>query len=353
MRDEIVRVSAIMPVYNVEGFVRRAVESILAQDCEFLELICVDDGSKDGSGAILDELASTDPRLRVIHQANAGAAAARNAAIAVARGEYLYFCDADDWAEPDMLRRMVARADETGAQLVVSGFYIETYSDAEHCVVQHIRRPDAWMDQAAFRRASYDYFDCNLLYPPWNKLYRANYVRDHGLRFRDVRMDDFPFNLDYIRDVERVAVMDAAFYHFTRARADSETTRYYPQMFDKREEEHGWLLELYDFWRIDDEATREFLARRYVERLIGCFENVTGRACPLTGRQQRQAIQQMLASPNVEDSLVRARPRSRMMKLLLLPVRLRCVPWIYAQSKFISLVKRKNVALFARLKASR
>lgn len=353
MKDNAVRVSAIMPVYNVEGFVRRAVESILAQDFEALELICVDDGSRDGSGAILDELAKADPRMRVLHQPNAGAAAARNAAIALARGEYLYFCDADDWAERDMLRRMVERADATGAQLVVSGFYIETYSDETHCVVQRIRRPDALLEQQAFRERAYDYFDCNLLYPPWNKLYRADYVRAHGIRFRNVRMDDFPFNLDYIRDVERVAVMDAAFYHFTRARADSETTRYYPGMFEKREEEHAWLQELFRYWRIDDGNTREFLARRYVERLIGCFENVTGRACPMTGREKRQAIRSMMASPNVAECLRLARPRSVMMKLMLLPVRLRCVPWAYVQSRFISYVRRKNVALFARLKASR
>lgn len=353
MRNEDVRVSAIMPVYNVEGFVRRAVQSILAQDFGALELICVDDGSKDGSSAILDELAQSDGRMRVIHQSNAGAAAARNAAIAVARGEYLYFCDADDWAEPDMLRRMVERADETGAQMVVAGFFIETYADATHCVVQHIHRPDASLDQEAFRRQAYDYFDCNLLYPPWNKLYRADYVREHGIRFRDVRMDDFPFNLDYIRDVERVAVMDAEFYHFTRARMDSETTRYYPQMFEKREEEHGWLQELFRYWGIDDDATREFLARRYVERLIGCFENVTGRACPMNRRQQRQAIRKMMASPNVAESLRLARSRSGMMKLMLLPVRLGCVPWVYVQSRFISFVRRRNVTLFARLKASR
>ena len=87
MQSNRVRVSAIMPVYNVAGFIRRAVESILAQDLHDIELICVDDGSRDGSGAILDELAAADPRLRVIHQASAGAAAARNAAIEVARGE--------------------------------------------------------------------------------------------------------------------------------------------------------------------------------------------------------------------------------------------------------------------------
>lgn len=353
MQNKPVRVSAIMPVYNVAGFVRRAAESMLAQDLPDIELICVDDGSRDGSGEILDELAARDARMKVIHQQNAGAAAARNAAIEVAQGEYLYFCDGDDWAEPDMLRRMVQRADETCAELVVAGFYIETYSDETHFVREHIHRPDALLEQADFRRAAYDYFDCNLLYPPWNKLYRADVVRSRGIRFRNVKMDDFPFNLDYVREVGRVAVMDAAFYHFTRARADSETQRYYPELFLKREEEHGWLLELFAHWQVDTPETREFVARRYVERLIGCFENVTGRACPLTGRQKRAAIAGMMRSPHLSRSLNDARPRSLMMKVMLLPVRLRCTWWAYAQSCFISFVRRNFATLFARLKASR
>lgn len=353
MRNDQVRVSAIMPVYNVAGFVRRAVESMLAQDLREIELICVDDGSTDGSGAILDEMAAADARMKVIHQKNAGAAAARNAAIEVARGEYLYFVDGDDWAESDMLRRMVQRADETNAQLLMTGFYIETYSTPEKFVVQHVTRPDAVLTQAEFRRRTYEYCDSNLLYPPWNKLFRTDVVMQRSIRFRDMRMDDFPFNLDYIRDIERVTVMDAAFYHFTRARSDSETQRYFAQLFRKREDEHEWLLEMFGYWQVDNPETWEMLGRRYVERLIGCFENVTGKACPLSGREKRAAIREMMASPYLARSLADARPQSLMMKIMLLPLRVRCVEWAYWQSRFISFVRRNNGTLFARLKARR
>lgn len=348
-----VRVSVIMPVYNVEGYVRRAVQSMLAQDFADLELICVDDGSRDASGRILDEMAAQDDRMRVIHQKNGGAPAARNAAMAVAQGEYFYFCDADDWAEPNMLSRMVQRADETQAEYVITGYYVDTYSDDEHFVTTHVHRPDALLEQADFRRVAYDYFDCNLLYAPWNKLFRADVLRQKNIRFRDVKMDDFPFNLDYMREVGRVAVMDEAFYHFTRARAESETQKYYSELFAKREEEHGWMIELFGFWQVKSDPAREFLARRYIERLIGCFENVTCKACPLTGREKRAAIRKMMESPNVAWSLQYARPRSVMMRLMLLPVRVRCTWWAYIQSCFISFVRKNFFTVFARLKASR
>lgn len=354
MQDNVVRVSAIMPVYNVAGFVRRAVESMLAQDLPDIELICVDDGSSDGSGEILDELAARDVRMKVIHQANAGAAAARNAAIEIARGEYLYFCDGDDWAEPDMLRRMVQRADETHAELVVAGFYIETYSDDTHFVRDHIHRPDALLEQAEFRRAAYDYFDCNLLYPPWNKLYRADVVRQRGIRFRNVKMDDFPFNLDYIRDVERVAVTHNAYYHFMRERTESETARYNPGLTAKREEEHGWMKELYEYWGLsDDPAACEMIARRYIERIFGVVENITCAASPLTPKEKRAEIAKVLASPEIGVQLPRMKPRSVMMKIMLLPVRFHSVYLTYLLGCAMSFVRHRFSGLFARLKAGR
>ena len=85
-------------------------------------------------------------------------------------------------------------------------------------------------------------FDANLLYPPWNKLFRADYLRKNGILFPETFWDDFPFVLAVVRDVERVGVLDTAYYHFLRARQESETARYRADMYEKREEEHGWML---------------------------------------------------------------------------------------------------------------
>ena len=101
-------VSVIMPVYQVAAYVERAARSVLGQTYADLELIAVDDGSTDGSGAVLDALAREDPRLIALHQPNAGAPAARNRALEIARGEYVCFADADDWLEPEMIGSMVS-----------------------------------------------------------------------------------------------------------------------------------------------------------------------------------------------------------------------------------------------------
>ena len=114
-------ISVILPAYNVADYLPRALDSLLGQPFRDYEALVVDDGSTDRTGEICDEYARRDPRVQAIHQKNAGAPAARNAAIQISRGKYLYFMDGDDWAEPDMLEKMHALATKTGAQLVVDG----------------------------------------------------------------------------------------------------------------------------------------------------------------------------------------------------------------------------------------
>ena len=143
-----IKVSVIMPVYKVEEYVARAIESIQAQSLKEFEFFIVDDGSPDNSGAICDRYAAEDSRIRVIHKENGGAPSARNTAMDLASGEYMYFMDSDDWAEPQMLEEMYALAKRDNAQLVVAGFYIDTYYEEDRC----IRRGISCMSPSIYRR---------------------------------------------------------------------------------------------------------------------------------------------------------------------------------------------------------
>ncbi len=115
-------VSVIVPVYNVEPWLRRCIDSIIHQTLRNIEIILVDDGSTDGSGAICDEYAAMDARIRVVHQENAGLSEARNAGIDRARADYLMFVDSDDWVEPDFCRIPYGIAREQQADLVMFQF---------------------------------------------------------------------------------------------------------------------------------------------------------------------------------------------------------------------------------------
>lgn len=119
------RLSVIVPVYNTEKYLRECIDSILAQTFSDFELILVDDGSPDGSGAICDEYADKDPRIQVIHQENGGVTSARKAAMRIAHGEWISFVDSDDWIHPNMFERMIAKASETSADMVICDVSLE------------------------------------------------------------------------------------------------------------------------------------------------------------------------------------------------------------------------------------
>lgn len=113
------KVSIIVPVYNAEKYLCECVDSILRQTLNDIELILVDDGSADASPMLCDRYAAQDDRVKVVHQANSGAAAARNCGLSIAHGEYIAFADSDDWIDADMYERMLDTAEENNCDLVI------------------------------------------------------------------------------------------------------------------------------------------------------------------------------------------------------------------------------------------
>lgn len=122
------KLSVIMPCYNAEALLTRAVNSVLAQSFSDFELFLVDDGSKDGTAALCDAYAGKDGRVKVIHQQNAGASAARNAALDAAGGDYVAFLDADDYLRPDAYEKMLAAMERSGAACACCG-YVHVFED--------------------------------------------------------------------------------------------------------------------------------------------------------------------------------------------------------------------------------
>ena len=252
-----------------------------------------------------------------------------------------------------MLSDMYMLAERNDAHLVVCGYYIDTYYGTKHISEKISVDNQVYTDAKTFREQSYRYFDRNMLYTPWNKLYSMEIIKKHQLKFPDMLWDDFPFNLSYLQHVERVVVSKQAYYHFIRARADSETSAYRADMYEKREEEHGWMQALYKEWGIDSEAAKEMVERRYIERLVGCITNVTSSKCTLSGKERRMEIRKMLHNPRVDYALALAKPGSAYMKLMLVPIRMKNTWLTWLESAVITFVKEKNTKLFAQLKAGR
>lgn len=157
-------ISVIVPVYNVAQYLPQCVDSILSQDYEALEVILIDDGSTDGSGEICDRYVALDSRVRVIHQKNGGAAAAKNAGLRLATGEYLAFVDSDDYLEPGAYGFLMKTLLETGAD-AVQGSFREIYRNR----AEEQRISEETLEGFDYLLRFPKDFSCALL---WNKLYR-------------------------------------------------------------------------------------------------------------------------------------------------------------------------------------
>lgn len=222
-----IRVSVIMPVYNAEQYIRQTLDCLLVRNETQFEVICVDDGSTDHSLEILREYEAKDPRVRVITQTNAGAGAARNNGMQYARGEYLSFLDADDFFEPDMLRLAYDRAHtlETDITVFRCDQYYEstgTFAPARYTIndaLLPLEQPFAGED------IDLDIFKAFVGWA-WDKLFRADFVRENGLKFQEQRTsNDMLFVFSAIVKAKRISTMNAILAHHRRDSGSLSVTR--------------------------------------------------------------------------------------------------------------------------------
>ena len=199
-----IKVSVIVPVYNVESYIGRCVDSLILQSLKEVEIILVDDGSTDFSGIICDKYASVDSRITVIHQKNCGLSGARNIGMSVATGKYIMFVDADDWCEIDYCKLPFDVAENNNADLVIFEHTGERTRNTE--AKQNVNETDLSRDQAIC------FVYKNHKGMVWNKLYRKDLVSN--IHFIPGRYyEDGPYTAELLQNTNRVIYVDKVLYH--------------------------------------------------------------------------------------------------------------------------------------------
>ncbi len=203
------KVTVIIPVYNTERLLNRCLESVVRQSLSDIEIICVDDGSTDGSPALLDSWAERDARIRVIHQTNGRQGKARNAALRVARGEYVGMIDSDDYIPEEYFERLYSAATEADADVAICG--IVKQKPVGERVVIAFDRVEVVRDADAKLRVCH----CPPEFHPVNKLYRRAMLERLGLRFKEgVPYEDVMFVTRAIVECDRVVTVPNVHYYY-------------------------------------------------------------------------------------------------------------------------------------------
>lgn len=202
--------SIIVPVYDVERYLPKCMDSILAQTFTDFELILVDDGSPDNCPALCDAAAAKDARIRVIHQKNGGLSAARNAGLDAARGAWIGFVDSDDYIAPEMYEAMYHAVQSTGADLALCD-YAEVDEAGAPCQSMHIRLEKKDFTGRDLLKNATD----STIQPAWNKLYRRDVFAQ--LRYPEGKLNEDLFLIPEIcLNTQKAVVVPKALYYYVQ-----------------------------------------------------------------------------------------------------------------------------------------
>ena len=255
-------VSVVIPVYNVEAYLCECVDSVLTQTMQDFEIILVDDGATDSSGAICDRYAQQDPRIQVIHQKNGGLSAARNTGLDAAKGEYVYFLDSDDYIEPYSLEHLRDLAEKEKADVVFFDAYVFfTDCKPDPNVYQYHRSRDYGAKpgrQMLMELLNTDEYRTAVPL----MLFRRDYMMRNALRFRPGILHEDELFTFYVYHGDGVIAHCHEELYARRMRAASIMTG--SSMRKRYESVYAIYFELSELYRrgnIRDEAGRRYLAR--------------------------------------------------------------------------------------------
>ena len=270
-------ISIVIPIYNGERFLRPCLDSILSQSVRELEVICVNDGSKDGTQSILEEYAAKDPRVVVLQQENQGIAAARNSGMDRATGEYLWFFDGDDVMQPGAAEAMLHRVQETGADLVMGNY--QYY----HQVSKEIQTPGQRVKTVVLRgnermQAAHITPLCGC------KLWRTAFLREHDIHFWELKLgEDTTFFLHGLALCETVAMLDKNIYYY---RIYDGSTSY---TYSLKELEFIKAFDQLDQWYAAQGDLEAFRRELFFDRMF-YYVSVLDRLPRHKSKQEREAI---------------------------------------------------------------
>ena len=222
MKD--VLVSMIIPVYKVEKYINRCIDSVLCQTYKNLEIILVDDGSPDNCGKICDEYAKTDERVRVIHKRNEGVSIARNTGIKASTGEFIMFVDSDDYIPTDSVSILLSKQKRNNSDLIIGNYTAIGLKEEKTAKGYNFE-----YNKAQTSGNILDLLKEHVMFTPWGKLFRSKIIKENKLGFKeDIAFgEDSIFVMEYIEKANVKAFVAKSVYNYNTVNENSASLKYH------------------------------------------------------------------------------------------------------------------------------
>lgn len=251
------KVSIIVPIYNVEKYLARCLESLVNQTFKDIEILAINDGSTDNSLNILNKYAARDKRIRIINNKNVGVSETRNIGISESNGEFIVFVDSDDWIDNYMIEKMYDFISKECAQMLMCT-YVREFSD--HSKEKKFDLPEIniyennEVKSQLFRKlvgplgselSNLEYIDA--LGTVWAKMYKASILKENDLKFIDLNEigtgEDILFNIYVFKYINKAVLLNKPMYHYWRGNENSITSRYIHNFIDKRRNYFKYMID--------------------------------------------------------------------------------------------------------------
>lgn len=308
----LVKVSIIVPVYNVEKYLARCLDSLVNQTLKEIEIICVNDGSTDESQQILDQYFDRDERIIIVSKDNSGVSDSRNIGLGNASGDYVAFVDSDDWIDLDAIHSMYREAKENQCEIVMCGYVreFETHSKPKAfnlgnkvlCEGKELQK---------LHRQLFGPLDSELGQPQsldslgtvWGKLYQRDLIKQIGTQFISLNEigsnEDGLFNMEVMHFAKRVMFINQPYYHYWKENKHSITNKYNPRLQEQFRCLFGYMKHLIEKYQLDDDYQKALKNRRCLSVLgLGLNEVFSD----LKRKNKLEQLEKMLNHPDlIED----------------------------------------------------
>lgn len=291
-------VTVVVPAYNAEKAIVQCVRSILNQTYRDIEVIVVDDGSRDRTAPLVKKMQDQDNRIRLVSKENGGASSARNLGINEAKGEYLVFVDADDEILPDMLQSLWNAREEYDADLVKTAL-IRVSNDGSEAILSS-KEKQVYLSKDAWKENFFALME-NELNSPVAKLYKKAVLDEYHITFNEnlELSEDLHFNLQYLEKINRVVFLPDAYYKYYLFNSDV-TTRYRENLFMRRKES----ISLYDDFLRRNGINRDIVPFLYIKLLFS--EAISEREHKTPKEKRISRIKSNLEQIEIQTALKRA-----------------------------------------------
>lgn len=268
------KVSIIMPVYNVEKYIAKSIESVLKQTYTNFELLIIIDGSPDNSKQIAETF--EDSRITIYEKPNGGLSDARNFGLNKANGDYIYFIDSDDWIEPNLLESTVKFFERDDVNVIIFGYFL----DNENLNKKLLSAQKIESENIEFVKGKDDFSldenRINLLGYAWNKIYRTKFLRDHNIIFdKGVSLvEDILFNSKVYKSVDRLIFINDTLYHYINRPSESLIKTFHTNSFELYLKKATSMELFLNSWKISVENKNTILATVIVSGIRYCINNL-------------------------------------------------------------------------------